>query len=188
METEGTDEPEQGAPTSGPLPPPADAPRPATGPTTGGIPTGGAQAGLGAERPDPEPITVGDPSSGATSTARIEAPSPASPLSADAGATDGPLSGDWPAQATDAVINVVGAVRDRTTGPITTAARGVVFGLLAGILGIAVAVLVIILAIRLLDEALPSGVWVAYLVLGALFVLIGALVFHKRKPGNTATA
>jgi predicted tellurium resistance membrane protein TerC len=81
-------------------------------------------------------------------------------------------------------------VRDRTTGPITTIARGVVFGVFAGVLGIVVAVMLIIAAIRLLDEALPSGVWLPYLILGLVFVLAGALVFRKRNQpspaGNTS--
>jgi K(+)-stimulated pyrophosphate-energized sodium pump len=40
-------------------------------------------------------------------------------------------SGDWPAQATDFVVNTVDSVRDRTTGTILTIARVTVFGLLA---------------------------------------------------------
>jgi len=40
--------------------------------------------------------------------------------------------------------------------------------------------MLLIAVIRLLDEALPSGVWLPYLVLGVLFVVAGALVFRKR--------
>ncbi len=102
---------------------------------------------------------------------------------------EGGLDGDWPAKAADAIVNVVGSVRDRTTGPITTIARGIVFGFFAVVLGITVAVLVIIFAIRLLDVILPSGVWLAYLVLGIVFLIAGALVFRKRNQpapaGNT---
>ena len=46
-----------------------------------------------------------------------------------------PARDDWPAQAADTIVRVVGQVRDRTTGPAITAARAVVFGLLAAILG-----------------------------------------------------
>jgi len=55
------------------------------------------------------------------------------------------------------------------------------FGLFAGVVGMIVVVMAIIAAIRLLDEALPSGVWLPYLILGVLFVIAGALVFRKRK-------
>jgi vacuolar-type H+-ATPase subunit I/STV1 len=92
----------------------------------------------------------------------------------------GLAGGDWPAQATNAIVDLVGTVRDKTTGPITTIARGVVFGLFAGVVGLIVAILALIAVIRLLDEALPSGVWLPYLILGTLFVIGGALVFRKR--------
>ena len=87
-------------------------------------------------------------------------------------------------RAADAIVNVVGAVRDNTTGRITTIARAVVFGFFAVVLGLAVAVMLIIAAIRLLDEALPSGVWLAYLVLGVVMVVAGALVFRKRNAAG----
>lgn len=97
---------------------------------------------------------------------------------------------DWPAQATDAIVDVVGKVRDRTTGPAITAARAVVFGLFIAVIGAIVAVMGIIAAIRLLDEALPGGVWLPYLILGAIFVGVGALVFNRRRApapsGNTS--
>ena len=103
---------------------------------------------------------------------------------------DGGLEGDWPARAADVIVNVVGLVRDNTTGRITTIARGFVFGLFAAVIGTAVLVLVIIASIRLLDQVLPSGVWLAYLVLGLVVVIAGALVFRKRNQpappaGNT---
>ena len=104
---------------------------------------------------------------------------------------EGGLEGDWPARAADAIVNLVGAVRDNTTGRITTIARAVVFGFFAVVLGMAAAVMLIIAAIRLLDEALPSGGWLAYLVLGAVMVVAGALVFRKRNqpvPANGNTA
>lgn len=168
METPGTDEPrpteprpterrpanESDASTSPtvaqPVPPtvsPSAAPRPATGPSTAGIPVEPADSG-------------------------------------------GLVGGDWPKQATDAIVNLVDSVRDRTTGPILSIARGVVYGLFAVVFLLVVGVLFIIAAVRLLDEALPSGVWLPYLILGLVFVLAGALVFRKRNQpaasvGNT---
>jgi|GEM_PF-470555 len=92
--------------------------------------------------------------------------------------------GDWPAKATDTIVDAIGAVRDKTTGPITTAARAVVFGVFLVMIAITVLVLVLIGVVRLADEALPSGVWLAYLGLGAAFLLAGALVFRRRRaPG-----
>lgn len=100
------------------------------------------------------------------------------------------LGGDWPAQATDAIVNAVDAVRDRTTGPIMTAARGLVFGVFAAALAVTVITLVIIAAIHFLDEVLPFSIWLPYLVLGIVFLVSGALVFRRRMAptaGNTPT-
>lgn len=86
---------------------------------------------------------------------------------------------DWPAQATTAIVNLVDQVRDKTTGPVLTVARGLVFGLLAAVLGVAVFVLALIFAIRLLTE-LTGRVWLSYLIIGAVFTIAGALVFSRR--------
>jgi vacuolar-type H+-ATPase subunit I/STV1 len=95
-------------------------------------------------------------------------------------------TGDWPAQATDFVVNTVDAVRDRTTGTILTIARVTVFGLLAVVLGFVVAVLTIVLLVRFLDAILPSSVWLAYLILGLVSLIGGLIVFRRRhRPGNT---
>jgi hypothetical protein len=153
-------------------------------------PTPPIEPGDGSTVPPAPPVT---PVPRAAPGAPTPAPSAAGPGPSHGGAEqlfEGGLDGEWPARAADAIVNVVGSVRDRTTGPITTVARGVVFGLLAAVLGLAVGVLVVIAAIRLLDQVLPSGVWVAYLVLGGVFLLAGALVFRKRNQpapaGNTS--
>jgi hypothetical protein len=162
METPGTDEP---SPTDEPAASDASPASPAEPPPSA----------------TPPPSAAPRPPTGPTGTGIPVDPAP-----------HGGLGGDWPKQATDAIVNVVDSVRDRTTGPITTAARAVVFGLFVGILAIVVGVLAIIAAIRLLDEALPSGVWLPYLILGLVFVLAGALVFRKRNQpaapaGNTGS-
>ncbi|MCD9624458.1 hypothetical protein [Rhabdothermincola salaria] len=97
------------------------------------------------------------------------------------GSSGGLTGGDWPAQVTDTIVDLVGTVRDKTTGPITTVARGVVLGLFAAVMAVMVAVIAIIALVRLLDEALPSSVWLPYLILGAVFVLAGALVYRRRR-------
>ena len=101
--------------------------------------------------------------------------------------TPGP-DGDWPAQAADTIVRVVGQVRDATTGKVETAARGIVYGLLAGILGGVIAVLAAIAGVRLLDAYLPSSVfgeshtWAAHLLVGVLFTVGGMLLYRKRHP------
>ena len=90
------------------------------------------------------------------------------------------LEGDWPAQAATSIEQLVTTVRDRTTAPVLTAARAVVYALVGGTLIFASLLLLVICLIRLLNNYLPGDVWVAYLVLGSLFVLIGLGLWTQR--------
>lgn len=93
---------------------------------------------------------------------------------------------DWPSQAADTIERVVGNVRDKTTGPALTAARAVVYGLFAGIVGIAVLVVFIVAAIRLVDSYLPDAVfgedhmWATFTIVGGVFVIAGAVCWSRR--------
>jgi hypothetical protein len=93
---------------------------------------------------------------------------------------------DWPAQAADTIERVVGQVRDKTTGPAITAARWAVYGTFALLVGLAVAVLLAISTVRLLDVYLPDAwvgeqhTWVAHAVTGGLFSLVGMVLWSQR--------
>jgi hypothetical protein len=89
---------------------------------------------------------------------------------------------DWPAQAADSIERVVGSVRDKTTGPALTVARGLVYGTFAMIVGAAVLVMVCVAAVRGLDVALPQEVWLPDLILGSLLTLIGLALWSRRSP------
>ena len=95
---------------------------------------------------------------------------------------------DWPVQATDTIVKVVGTASDKVTGPVTTAARAIVFGLFVAILGTAAIVLVSILLVRLLNNYLPDSVfgeehvWAAHLLIGLVFSGFALWLWSKRKP------
>lgn len=95
---------------------------------------------------------------------------------------------DWPAQAADAIEKAVGTVRDKTTGPAITVARGLVYGTFALLVGTIVAVFLAIAAVRLLDAYLPDAVvgedhtWVAHLLVGGAFTVGGAVLWSRRRP------
>lgn len=97
-----------------------------------------------------------------------------------------PPQTDWPAQAADTIERVVATVRDKTTAPALTIARGVVYGTFALLVGTACLVVFVIGAIRALDVALPDSifgaqhVWAAYLILGLAFLIPGAVLWGKR--------
>ncbi|CAN5724534.1 hypothetical protein BH24ACT3_BH24ACT3_16210 [soil metagenome] len=115
--------------------------------------------------------------------------SPVDPTRHDPVAAPG-ASAEWPAQAADTIEKVVGSVRDKTTGPILTAARAIVFGLLAAFAGTAAAVLFAVGTVRAIDNYLPDAAfgdnhtWAAHGLVGILFVLVGAFCWSKalRRP------
>jgi hypothetical protein len=107
---------------------------------------------------------------------------PASPAPPLAGGDRSPLTGEWPAQAADAVVDLVGAVRDRALGPIMLVARALVYGILVVVLATMAAVLLLIALVRFVDWLVPGEVWSAYLVLGLLFTTGGLVMWSMRRP------
>lgn len=109
--------------------------------------------------------------------------SPASPSAA-------PAQQDWPAQAADAIVDQVGKIRDRTTGPAITAARYVVFSAFGLLLGSVALIIAIIGGVRLLDAYLPDAVfgrthtWAAHTVLGTALVVAGLVTSRKMRRTN----
>ena len=94
---------------------------------------------------------------------------------------------NWAADLADTVERVVGAVRDKTTKPLVTVARALVYGLLAAIIGIAAVVLLIVMLTRLLQEVLDwieirrsAAVYISYLAVGGIFSLAGLFLLRKR--------
>lgn len=92
-----------------------------------------------------------------------------------------PPNSDWPAQAAAFVEQTVAKARSRTTVPALLIARGLVYGTLAAIIGTMVLVLVCIALVRALDRLLPGNVWQAHLVVGVLFLVLGAVAWRKRR-------
>ena len=89
-------------------------------------------------------------------------------------------SSSWPDQATDLIVQTVGTVRDKTVGPATTVARGIVYGTFAALVGAAALVLVCIFVIRIVTVYLPGErVWIPELGLGVI-CLIGALALWSK--------
>ncbi len=86
----------------------------------------------------------------------------------------------WPAQATDTIVKVVDGVRDKTTGPITKLARAIVFGTFAAVVGLVALVVLSVLLVRFMNNYFfDHNVWIAHLVLGALFTVAAVVVWSK---------
>ena len=100
-----------------------------------------------------------------------------------------PTEHDWTDDVTNRIESLVTPVRQTTTVPATVAARGLVFGLVVGVLGAALLFLLVLAVIRLLDVYLPfhptaRRVWVVDAAASAIFLGAGAFLWRKRRPKN----
>ena len=86
---------------------------------------------------------------------------------------------DWAVQTADTIERLVESVRSNTSDRLVSVTRLVVFGLLAAILGLIALVLFAILVVRILNNYIPGGVWIVYLLLGGLFTLVGLLLWRQ---------
>ncbi len=93
---------------------------------------------------------------------------------------------DWPTQATDAIVNVVGIAHDKIR-VVRTIAKAIVWGLFAAVLAAVAAVLFTIGVLRVLDAYLPSSVvgdqhmWAAYVLVGVVFAAVGLGLLRKAR-------
>jgi hypothetical protein len=105
---------------------------------------------------------------------------------------------DWPAQATDSILNLVDNVRDKTTGPALTAARAIVYGTIIFLLAVPLAVMLMLMAMRGMEGILlfigektgwaflTDPIYLVYLTFGVGFVLASRYLFRKaQKPSST---
>jgi hypothetical protein len=109
----------------------------------------------------------------------VAAPTSPSPGSADPSPAGAP-GRDWAAQTADSIDRLVGTVRSKTSQPVERLTRIVVYGVLCVLLGATALVMLVIAAVRALDELIPGEVWPAHLIVGGIFVVGGLLVWRKR--------
>ena len=96
---------------------------------------------------------------------------------------------DWAVQAADTIERVVTGVRDKTTVPLITMARTLVFGVLAATMGTVALVLFAAGLVRAVDTYLTGpldsharSVWVTEAGLGGIFTLLGLFLWSRRRP------
>jgi hypothetical protein len=105
-------------------------------------------------------------------------------VSARDGSTAASRGDDWATTTADTIERVVDSVRSKTAEPAERIARVLVFGVLAAIVGLAAGILLTVGLFRgvvvLLDVVWQPEVWLAYLILGGIFVLAGLFLWRKR--------
>lgn len=96
-------------------------------------------------------------------------------------------SEDWSARATATIVGYVDTIRGATTGKALVASRLAVYGIAAALVALVMLVLMLILIVRFLvvvtgywDYVGDGGVWLAYWILGALFLAAGGWIWKKR--------
>ncbi len=88
---------------------------------------------------------------------------------------------DLPTRGTDLVETLVTLLRDKTVRPLTLATRAVVFGIIIFAATVVTVVLVSVSLIRVLTVyAFDGRVWLSDLVVGAVFVTAGLVVWSRR--------
>jgi hypothetical protein len=95
---------------------------------------------------------------------------------------------NWAPDLADTVERLVGTVREKATRPAVHAARGVVFGMLAAILGLAAVVLLLVGATRgvqsllVLGVSWPVAVYLSYFIVGGILCAVGLFLLSRRPP------
>ena len=99
-------------------------------------------------------------------------------------------SRDWTAQAADTIETVVVTVKDKTTVPLRTVARAIVYGLVLAALGAVLTVALVAGLIRLADVYLLGWagrttdgqlrLYIPYLVVGMVLTLGGLACWTRR--------
>jgi hypothetical protein len=88
---------------------------------------------------------------------------------------------DLSQRALDTVDTVVATVNDKAIRPAIVAARAIVFGVIIGVVALAVLVLLSVGLVRITTVYLfDHKVWISYLALGGILCLGGAYAYSKR--------
>lgn len=96
----------------------------------------------------------------------------------------------WASKTVGSIDRLVALIRRYTTQPLVVIARGLIFGILALAAGLLVLALLIIggsrglIALGDVWFAHGTAVWLSYMVLGSIFIIIGALLMRRRRPPN----
>jgi len=109
----------------------------------------------------------------------------AAPNGSGGASAPGPQVAQWAGTVTERVVGSVAWVRSRTTVPVVTVLRALVYGLVVIIAVLTAAVLGLIAVVRIWDAYVPVNplgrrVWLGYVVIGGLLFLVGAALLARR--------
>lgn len=100
----------------------------------------------------------------------------------------GVIPAEWPAQAADLLVDNISKVRDKTTRPALVVSRGLVYGLLAGVVGVIAFILLLVMVVRAYDNWVPGNVWPLYAGLAVAFIAGGIYCLDRANRPAPAEA
>lgn len=102
-------------------------------------------------------------------------------------ATSNDVGPDWSEEKADQLVDLIDTVKGRTTDNVVLVARGLVYGLVIAVLGVAAVIILITVLVRLADAYLPIGsgvgdaVWAAHAFIGGLLSVLGIGAWMSRR-------
>lgn len=93
---------------------------------------------------------------------------------------------NWAQETTDWIVSRIDLVRSQTTGKVILAARALVFGIIAVLLGAFILAIALIGAMRGLQSLLElattweRAVYLSYFIVGGILTVAGLVLFRKR--------
>lgn len=105
------------------------------------------------------------------------------------GAAGVPQLTAWATELSDRVVQSVDRVKARTTLPVVTVLRAIVYALVVLAAVTTALVLGVLGTVRIWDVYVPLGplgrrVWLGYVVVGGALFLAGGALLARRKPGS----
>ncbi len=89
---------------------------------------------------------------------------------------------DWTTDAADAIERTVALLRDRTVEPAHALTKAIVYGLLGAIMLVPAGVLLTVALFRVSIVIAQGYVWLAWMIVGGIFMALGALCWAIRNP------
>lgn len=128
-----------------------------------------------------------EPSTGAAPGVAQDAGTPTVPPNPTS--APGPQLKAWADEVSDYVVEGVGWLKARTTVPVMTVLRVLVYGLVVAVALLVAMVLGVIGLVRMWDAYVPLSpegrrVWLGYVVLGGLLFAAGLALLARRRTGK----
>ena len=88
---------------------------------------------------------------------------------------------NWAASITSKFIKTVSQFRSFTTDPIISSSKWIIYGLAVLICVFTALILFVIAIFKIVDQSIPGGSWLAFILLGLFSCSLGLLIRKRQK-------